>query len=1173
MSPDETPDPISEEAVPSIEGDGGPLERQLAFLGARFARPVGPEEFEALESIPSARGPLPLGALEDFSMAIGPPGEGLKFGSPPGFRRRLVEAYRRGLTGDGVSARESLGVGGPPQAPRPAPEPNWVPIGPVVARQGQAASRPGVSGRVAGIAVAPGGQIVYVASANGGVWRSDDAGRSWRSTMDGFDLDPILPGSDSLACGAIEIAPSDPDRVYVGTGEGAGAAYFGVGPIRSDDGGQSWVTEPTAPGSPELAGQSFFRLALDPADRDRVVAATRLGLYRREPDGQAGGGFHWALKRGGFFSTVVAALADGVTTFFGAAWGGRPLRSHDGQSWVDAGTGFPTTLVGRIGLAVRRGDPSVVYALVARSDNFHVQGLWRLDAADGAWREVGGVPSSLFGPANGDGQGWYDLAIAVDPNDHDRLYLGGSTRLAGNPQNWSSSIYRCVVQTLNPGPGRSYSLTADYVGSNIHADVHALEFVPGSSQRLWVGCDGGAFLTEDGGGSFASRNLGLATLTLNHLGLHPTEDAVLFAGSQDNGTLRYTGDGVWLHSGSGDGGTAVVHRENPYRVVRTYTLGEMERAEDGGRGYNSWSPVSLPAPHEEAALFYAPMVGTPAGASADLLAFGGLRPWISPTFGGNWVSIPDNASADAFPAPAGTRGFANALAFASANRLYVGTLNRQIGGQRRVIGGRVFRLDRNPATGAWTRIRLDAAPLVNLPVTDITIDPADASGDSVYVTLGGTGDFRHLWHFDGLAWEARSGPEESPADRLLDAQHNTVVVDPDHPTHLYAGADIGVWRTTDSGATWTPFSFGLPDAAVLDLAIHRQRRLLFAATHGRGAFEYDLDAPHSLPVELYLRDTWLDRGRRPSSGGLADPTRPGAVSDPRQGPDIKIDIPPYQLLDNAADPLTFTDRLVDRGDRAVATRAGQATVLNRVHVQVHNRGLMPTDGVRVTLLLARLKPDGNPPELPMDYAVNVRDEIPIAAGDWRTLGTFGLDGLRAGRSGVATLELPSTLLAPAGVNPPSQAGWCLLALLHSPADPLDATERDPDALALADRKVALKQFVARTAAAPPPAPPAGPPGAGPTIALRSTGKAADGKRVVRLRLTDAEGAPIPPDRPAVVRLILGDSDPSAPLRYHGGWLSYWTALEETPDTPTPVVIAVVEVDGQTFHQRLDLGTD
>src|SRR5262249_7591799 len=93
---------------------------------------------------------------------------------------------------------------------------NWAPLGPSVVVHGQARGRPPVGGRVSGIAVARGGQVVYVASANGGVFRSDDGGVSWRALMDAFDVDPTQFASTSLACGAIAIDDGDPNRVYVG---------------------------------------------------------------------------------------------------------------------------------------------------------------------------------------------------------------------------------------------------------------------------------------------------------------------------------------------------------------------------------------------------------------------------------------------------------------------------------------------------------------------------------------------------------------------------------------------------------------------------------------------------------------------------------------------------------------------------------------------------------------------------------------------------------------------------------------------------------------------------------------------------------------------------------------------------------------------------------------------
>ena len=162
---------------------------------------------------------------------------------------------------------------------------NWIPLGPSAVLNGAPPTRPSISGRVTGIAISANGQRVYVGSANGGVWRSDDAGRSWYPLMNGFDLHPMTNHSDSLSVGAIAIDPKYPDRIYVGSGEDhLGDAYLGVGPVMSDDGGVNWYREKWD-GAANL-GSSFFELAVDPVDPEQVVAATNQGLFRREPRNQ-----------------------------------------------------------------------------------------------------------------------------------------------------------------------------------------------------------------------------------------------------------------------------------------------------------------------------------------------------------------------------------------------------------------------------------------------------------------------------------------------------------------------------------------------------------------------------------------------------------------------------------------------------------------------------------------------------------------------------------------------------------------------------------------------------------------------------------------------------------------------------------------------------------------------
>ncbi|MDQ3248085.1 MAG: hypothetical protein M3Q45_02640, partial [Chloroflexota bacterium] len=434
----------------------------------------------------------------------------------------------------------------------------WTPIGPAVVRQGQGGKEPAVSGRVRGIAVTPGGGRIYVATANGGVWRSEDGGRAWLSLMDAFDLNPTQFRADSLACGAIALAPgtwAGQDTIYVGSGEpGVSAdfqgdsAFFGMGPIVSTDGGLNWVTEPA---TPPLLGQSCYALAVDPTDSQRVVAATGLGLYRRELDGQ--NGFHWVRQIEGIFCSVVVAQRGGVSTFYAARWAGDLFKSTDGATWTPAGTGFPSADVARIGLAVQADNPDVVYALACKGFG-HLHGVYRLTVADGKWRPVRNIPATLFGPdLNRWGQGTYDLAIAVAPDDVNRLYIGGSIVLSDGIKpaawgDWSGSLYRCEI-TVNTQT-KNASAAATYIGGSIHGDLHTLVFAPGDANQLWVGCDGGVFHSskptvnpleaKHADGLFEARNTGLATLTMNYLSQHPTEEAVLFCGTQDNGGLRYT---------------------------------------------------------------------------------------------------------------------------------------------------------------------------------------------------------------------------------------------------------------------------------------------------------------------------------------------------------------------------------------------------------------------------------------------------------------------------------------------------------------------------------------------------------------------------------------------------------------------------------------------------------
>lgn len=950
-------------------------------------------------------------------------------------------------------------------AAAPPPSANWIPLGPLVSRGGQGANKPMVSGRVSGIAVSNDGMRVYVASANGGVWRSTDRGRSWRGMTDEFDVDPTANEVDSQSCGHVALVDggtADQDLVYVGTGEGwtsavgggSSTAYLGVGPIVSRDGGRSWTAEPAAP---SLLGHAFFRLAVDPADPDNVVAATTNGVYRRSVTGGVATWNQEALPPpGGTECSAVVAVRDGATTrFFLARTGSGVLTSTSAGgvhgAWTVLGAAFPTANVGRISLAAT-GPPVVVYAVVAGAAPDGFVGMYRLDLADApqTWREIDDAPSDVFGRTDHE-QGSYDQALAVDPTNPDRLYVGGSTEKHGGE--WAAALYRCDVRVSGAGAARTYSMRKDAIGGTVHADVHTFATRPGSDE-LWVGCDGGVFLSEHAATSdeFVHRNTGLNTMTLVGLAHHPDFEAWAFCGAQDNGGLRYDGAGVWTHQLPGDGGATVVDWNDPTRFLNIYIRGTVRRVATDGARY-SYASADVPLDASEGVLFYPPMAGVPrdqlpvvappVAAHAARVAFGSRRVWVSDDFGSSWTSLTTNAW------PADDLGvLVQSLAFSSFTRLWVGTRDGQV-------------IEYNQGGAGWASTN-HGRPNGFRPVTSITPDPADATGASIFVTLGGgPGTTRRVWHWPGAApWAHRS-------TNLLDTQHNALVVDPASNADLYVGADIGVWHSADSGATWNPLSPNLPDAAVLELDFHAPSRLLRATTHGRGVWEMPVPRPAAPQpgVHLLVRTNALESGRRPApvsapGAPVFAPTAPDVEIAADQSPDIRLDPPDsdarYRVDPTAPMDLALFSESLSADESRLLTAPAGVTAVTRAYVQLQNMGVTAADGVRVMLLAGTPAEDGTLPDLPAGIHTSVRAGTPVETPEWRTLGIRTVDGAGPGRPAVAGFDVRSDAFPPSGDASGDRA---LVALVHHPADefpdlggaaaPADAATRRHAALRMA----------------------------------------------------------------------------------------------------------------------------
>ncbi|HTE43711.1 MAG TPA: sialidase family protein, partial [Gemmatimonadaceae bacterium] len=280
------------------------------------------------------------------------------------------------------------------------------------------------AGRIAGIApsVVAGGPLI-IGTASGGVWRSSSLSPAWT---------PLTDRECSLNTGAVAVDPRNPSIVYAGTGE-FNQNTTGCGVLRSIDGGNTWTT--VTNGIP-LGTTGAVRFASFAVDRSTagstagtvVLAGTNAGVLRSNTSGTS-----WSMVLTGGVSSVVAHPTRPDVFYAGNR--DQTVLSHRGVfRSTDAGvtwTQFPAlpgdqTLIGRIEVAVSAAAPDQVLALVANATNSRLLGLYRFDQLQNTWTQlaVGGVYS---GANRGDfgTQASYDLAIAIDPRDANRIYVAG----------------------------------------------------------------------------------------------------------------------------------------------------------------------------------------------------------------------------------------------------------------------------------------------------------------------------------------------------------------------------------------------------------------------------------------------------------------------------------------------------------------------------------------------------------------------------------------------------------------------------------------------------------------------------------------------------------------------------------------------------------------------------
>lgn len=863
---------------------------------------------------------------------------------------------------------------------------NWVPMGPLAIPDGQTygGARVLVSGRVTAITPHPvSGNDIFIGTSRGGVWKTTDGGNNWK---------PMSDNADSLAIGALDISKSNSSILYAGTGEGnlqlystayalnsAPGTYLGVGVLKSTDGGITWITQGTA----LLANYSFYRIAIHPTDPTKVFAATSKGLCRT-----LNGGTTWTNVTGGGLPAISASVISccdvlidmndaTYNTVYAAFWGDGIYKSINAlaasPTWTKLTTGLPAgSTISRISLAQSASSPAKKYALIAsNTDTF--KGVYQTNNAAGTtWAQIVSTVINLYGA--------FTNNIAVDPTTPNTFYVSGV------------SLYKSTFS------GGSWSTVE--VGANIHPDSHCFGFNPTNNLVIYSGNDGGIYKSSNGGSTWTdSINKGLAILQFESIDQHPTSDALLLGGTQDNGTQQYRNSPVFYHADDGDGGYCAINPVTANTEISSYYGISFKRSTIGGK-IGSWSNVS--GGIVGSGLFYPPLAISP---SSSRCAVGTDR-----------VSINDNPGVSAWTGFAlpGITGRVSAVSFATDTIVYAATTS-----------GKVYRLDKSGAI--WNVRTLNAAPLPAGWIWDICAFPGNPS--KVLVVFANFGLAQHVWTgtvpaVGTATWVATSGG-------LSDIPMYAIAFE--SATTVYIGTDIGVFRSTNGGVAWSNFNQGMPNTAIYDLKYSGGLNLLRAGTHGRGLWEIKTNTVPSPACDLFVRDHAMHTGRGNSSASVV-----AAYEDPRQHinlndnlywwqcVDIKVDAPTnlgaYQLPIAAVDYLSFERTLEhDNPDKGN---------VNRVYVQVHNRGTSNATNVKVKILYA-----GASAGLP-NLQANFWTAFPgdPTPGAWKPIGVTQT---------IPVVEPLKPVILEWDWNPPAAADThsCMLVVMDSTSDPIPAANK------------------------------------------------------------------------------------------------------------------------------------
>ena len=690
------------------------------------------------------------------------------------------------------------------------------------------------SGRVIDIAVHPGNKKVwYVATAGGGVWKTENAGLTWA---------PIFDGQSSYSIGVVTLDPGNPHIVWVGTGENNSqrSVGYGDGVYKSLDGGKSWKKMGLE------TSEHIGMIRVDPRDSNVVYVAAQGPLW-------AAGGERGLYKSidGGETWTNILEISEhtGISevhfdprdpdVLYAAAYqrrrrvwtliNGGPesaiYKSTDaGATWTKLESGLPKGDVGRIGLAVSPVNPDVLYAIIEAAEG---GGFYRSVDRGASWEKRSDYVS---------GSPQYYQELVPDPHDVDRVY--------------SNDVW---LQVTHDG-GKSFESVPE---ETKHVDNHALWIDPDDTDHLIAGCDGGMYETTDRGQTWRFfSNLPIVQFYKVEVD-NDTPFYNVYGGTQDNFSLggpsrTVNQHGVlnsdWYITLGGDGFQTRVDPEDPDIVYSQLQYANLVRYDRTSGEAIDIKPQSGPDDEPLVWNWDAPLLISPH--SNTRLYFGANRLFKSDDRGDTWEAISGDLtrgidrnelevmgkvwSVDAVSKNRSTSQYGNLVSLAESPRIegliYAGTDDGLI--QITEDGGTT-----------WRKVASEEVP--GAPERSYVNDLLASTHDdgTVYAAFNHhkSGDFKPYLYKSadrGTTWTAIHGDPENGGLPARGSVY-TVVEDPEKPELLFAGTEFGVYFTLDGGGHWVELSGGMPTVAVRDLEIQERENDLVLGTFGRGFFVLD----------------------------------------------------------------------------------------------------------------------------------------------------------------------------------------------------------------------------------------------------------------------------------------------------------------------------------------------